>query len=312
MRKIVLVGYGSIARKHIEVFRALNCDIVASCNRSQAGNDSAHEEAKIKKTFLDYHEMIDSIKPDGILLTASYKNIYSVAKDLIPYRIPILLEKPSGTSLSEHNHLVSLAHEHDTPVQVALNRRHYSIVRKLMAQLNGAGNITAVLVEWSERPRHLLSKGMTLEELPLVIFGNTIHGIDMMRQFTGQIDDLVMVTKKSGEPLRWLMNFSGVSDKGVFFNFNSSWDSPVPWRICVYAENKRCVFAPLEQCKISLRIGEPEIILEPEWYDLKFKAGFYEQTQGFINLIDGGANVCSLESVTNSMQVAQKVFNSIN
>ncbi|MBT6434016.1 MAG: hypothetical protein HOK28_13030, partial [Deltaproteobacteria bacterium] len=47
MMRIGIVGYGNIARKHIEVFRALGCEIAASCNRSEAGRERAQQEGQI-------------------------------------------------------------------------------------------------------------------------------------------------------------------------------------------------------------------------------------------------------------------------
>ena len=313
MKKIALIGYGNIAQKHIEVFRSLDCEIIASCNRTKKGNILAQSKGNIKKTYLDYYKMIDDLNLDGIIITTSFQNIYSVAKDLIPYKLPILLEKPSGTSLIEHNSLVELSKKYKTPVQLALNRRHYSNVIKLLSNLDGFKNIKAVNVEWSERPFHLLKKGMILSDVPLVIFGNTIHGIDLMKQFTGDIDinNFDIITKRFQQPLGWYTSFKGISEMEVYFNFSSSWNNPVPWRISIYSNDKTYVLAPLERCVMIEEIGKPEIELDLEWYDQKFKPGFYNQTKDFINLMNGGDNKCSLESATNSMEIAQKLYNSI-
>ena len=312
MKKIVLIGYGKIASHHLRVLRALKHDVIASCNRSDSGNMLAKSDGEIKRTYSDYMQMINEINPDGIIVSVSFENIYGVTKDIIPFGIPILLEKPSGLSLNEHKSLVNLAKEHKTPVQIGLNRRHYSIYHSMMDFLkNNKGKINSILVEWSENPLHLIKSGVKVKDLPKIIFANSIHGIDLMRQFTGPIENFNIQTQILGEPARWIINVSGESEKGVIFNFNSSWDNPVPWRVSLYGANKRFLLKPLEKCTYIKNVGDPEIEIKPKWYDLKYKAGFYKQMRGYLNLLNGKENICEIESATNSVEIAQKIFNKI-
>ena len=95
MNKLVIIGYGKIGKAHKNVFNNLGAKIVASCNRSEAGNAKASEDG-IKNTYTSYHKMIELEKPDGIICSTSIFNNYAVAKEVIPYGIPILLEKPPG------------------------------------------------------------------------------------------------------------------------------------------------------------------------------------------------------------------------
>src|SRR5690606_13233774 len=97
--KLVLIGYGNIARRHIEVFRSLGVEISASCNRSASGNDLARSEGGIPKTYTDFHEMIKTERPDRIIVCVSFWEMYRVLKEIIPYKIPVLVEKPTATSL---------------------------------------------------------------------------------------------------------------------------------------------------------------------------------------------------------------------
>ena len=68
--KVAIVGYGKFAPKHLEVLRALECDVVAACNRSEAGRTKAIEEGKIPRAYATIGELIANEKPDGILCTA--------------------------------------------------------------------------------------------------------------------------------------------------------------------------------------------------------------------------------------------------
>ena len=78
LKRICLIGFGNIARKHIEVLRALGCEIVASCNRNLEHNRLAEAEAGIPQTFTSYSDMIRRVKPDGVLVCVSFWNNYQV------------------------------------------------------------------------------------------------------------------------------------------------------------------------------------------------------------------------------------------
>lgn len=305
MKKIGLIGYGNIARRHLEVFRELNCDIVASVNRSEEKNLLARNEGHIPVTFTDVHEMIKATKPDGLVVCASFWNMYQVLKKVIPYGLPVLAEKPTATSWKEHQELCVLAEKHGTKVMVGLNRRHYSVIQKAVEDAGGKDAITSVLVEWSEDPYHLVNnRKLTREQVERYIFGNTIHGLDLMTWLAGNVHAPNIAVGKHGEPYRWLMNVSGLSDRGVLFNFNSSWDNPVPWRVVFTARGKRYLFAPLEKCLKQQQGYKDMVEILPDNHDVKFKAGFYKQASSFIN---GDFTTCDIHSVNNSMQLADSL-----
>src|SRR5687768_10258193 len=112
--KLALIGYGNIAKKHIEVFRALGCEIVASCNRSEAANAMAKMEGCIPSTYRNYFEMIEKEQPDAILNCVSFDKIYETTLDLLPLKIPLFIEKPAGTPVAELEHLIKIQKEYGT------------------------------------------------------------------------------------------------------------------------------------------------------------------------------------------------------
>lgn len=306
--RLVLIGFGKIAQKHIEVFRELGCEFVATCNRSKEGNLQA-KDSGISKTYIDYHEMISIEKPDAIVNCASFWSLYQTTKEIIHYKIPVLVEKPTGTSLTEHLELVQLQSQFGTPVQVGFNRRHYSVLKKALQIAGGKDKLASVSIEWSEDPIHLLqNRKFTNEQVSKIIFGNTIHGLDLLSFLTGEIDNSMTNCETLDNSFGRIMQTSGKSKSGVIFNFISHWTCPVPWRVVFTSAGKRFVMAPLEHC--ILQEGKEIVKIEPEEFDVKFKAGFYLQAQQFINLIQGNANLsCSLDSATQSMRLAEDLTN---
>lgn len=303
MKNIALIGYGNIATKHIPVFRALGCNIIASCNRSEEKNVLAFTEGQIPLVFTDYHEMITQTKPDGIILAASFWNIYTILKEIIPYKVPILTEKPTGTCLDEHIELVDLAKQYGTPVMVGLNRRHYSVINNGIIALGGRENITSVMIEWSEDPVYLKNGRKFTDELIKKRIFENIHGLDILTWIAGDITNFHTETTICEGDFKWLMNLNGKSDSGIMFNFNATWDNFVPFRVAVYAHGKRMILSPIEQCMLSIQKETTE--LQPDQCDLDFKSGFFRQAERFISL---DFNEFSLESATKSMILAESLY----
>jgi predicted dehydrogenase len=285
MTRLALVGYGRIAPKHLEAFRALGCDFVACCNRSATGRERATAEGGIPRTYSEIPAMLAAEKPDGVVCCASLDQVYSTAKQIIPSGIPTLLEKPPGTSLAEWQALCDLADQHQTPVMVGLNRPHYSVLRRALDDAGGLEAITAVFVDWSEDPQHCLNRGLTPAQVERMIFGNSLHGLHLLTTLAGDVPQPHVITRNLGEPFRWLMSLHGISSRGVLTAFNSTWDSPGGWRLTFCTRGRRYIFAPLETCQVQTT-GQKELRrIEPDDTDQNFKPGFYRQSQVFLQAI---------------------------
>lgn len=309
--RIVLIGYGNIARKHMDVFRALQCEVVASCNRSEVNNRKAMSEGKVPRTYTNYMEMVETEKPDAILNCSSFDNIYATTKDLMPFGIPMLIEKPAGTSVTELQDLIEIQSKYGTNVQVALNRRHYSVFNKAMVDAGGIENIRMISVEWSENPSKVKkSRGYTDAQLARLLYGNSIHGLDMLNWFSGGINDFEIVTKKGEGFFDWSMVLSGISKTGILVNFTSSWSSPVPWRMIFYSEGRRHEFAPLETCRVYDASAKDAYEIFPDQFDFDFKAGFYSQILNFIKTQNSyeRKSTHDLQSSLNSMRLVEALF----
>ncbi|MFZ6012430.1 MAG: hypothetical protein ACOYXT_18950, partial [Bacteroidota bacterium] len=248
-------------------------------------------------------------RPDGVVSCVSFDKIYETTKALLSHRVPLLIEKPAGTSLWELNDLIQTQQQYGTKVQVAFNRRHYSVIHKAIADMGGIDQLNMFSVEWSENPvKAKDTKNYTRDQLEKLIFGNSIHGLDALAWYTGGVENFHVQTKKSTSFLGWNMALSGTSKRGVLINFLSSWDSPVPWRIVMYGGGKRYEFAPLETCRVFDAAGQRE--LTPATVDQTFKAGFYQQAKRFLELIEGksSGNDFDLSSGVGAMTMAEALY----
>ena len=310
MIKLGLIGYGKIAREHINVFNALKAEIVASCNRSKKNRKKASIEMNIPRTYASIVEMFDKENLDGIICCVSFWNNYSVAKELIPYGIPILLEKPPGTSLAEVDELKTMVDEYKTPLIIGMNRRHYSILKKAIDDAGGLNSITSVEIDWSEEPQKYINRGLSSHQVSRLIFANSLHGLDLITFLAGHIIEPKIVAKCNSSPFSWEMSMQGVSDRGVMTSFSSSWIKQVRWSLTINTSNKKYIFAPLEKC-ILLNGNKKRRTLNQSTIDTQYKPGFYYQAEYFLDVINNKVEVLkhNIESVIPAMELAEMLIN---
>lgn len=310
--RVAIVGFGSIALKHKQVIEHAGDIVVASVNRSEEGRSNANKNG-IVNTYSDIHKMIEKERPEAIVVTVSYDKIYEVTRSLIPFAIPLLVEKPAGTSVGELTDLTILAEKYKTVVQVAMNRRHYGIINSAITDMGGKSNITAIDIEWSEPPLRLLNeKGFKRDQIPKVIYGNSIHGIDMACYYSGGIQSISFQTKDAGNDFRWYMQFMAKSENGALVTFRSSWDQHVPWRLVISSKSKRYVFSPLERCFLQQNDASDIIEIKCEEQLLPLKAGFLMQWEYFKRLVVNPdlPNEHDLKSCAQSTFIAEEFYKS--
>jgi len=305
MKRLVIIGYGNIAKKHVEVFRTLNCEIVASCNRSEIGNKLARTDGGITRTYTDYHLMIKEESPDGIIVCVSFDQVYNVVKSVLVYGLPLLIEKPTGTSLEQHLELAELADQNKTPTQVGLNRRHYSVMRKALADCGGVESITSINFEWSENILQLKKK-LTDDQILLSNFRNTIHGLDLIYFLSGGMRNTSINTRYFGEPHKYITQLSAIGNaNNALINFYNTWESPIPWRLFWTSGGLRYKFMPLETCYVFDDFTKEKREILPDIHDHQFKHGFFEQAIKFIDLMNGKPGDLSLLNVTETMRLCE-------
>ena len=281
--KLAIVGFGKMAEQHLAVFRALGVEVVASANRSEAGRARA-KAAGIPKTVSEIEALFDS-SPDAVLCSASIHENFAAARRVLPWGVPTLLEKPPGICSEELMELIALTARHGTLVMLGLNRLHYSVLDRALADAGGIGSLTSVHVEWSEDPRHLERRGFSPAEILRRTASNGIHGLSLLTYLGGAIPEPHIVVEKLGEGYRFQTSLHGRSERGLLCTFRSTWDAPDPWSLSFTAPGRSYRFSPLETCS---RRGPAAPEIEPAEYDLRFKPGLYRQAQCFIDAVAGG------------------------
>jgi len=267
--KTVLIGFGDIAPKYLEVLNQLNCKVTGILTRNY---DTGLEKAKkygIKKAYKSFTEINDD-DPDFFIILTSPENNGKVLRKLIPFKKPILVEKPVAFSSKEICKIINFNRKFSTPIVVTMNRRFYSIFEKGLQYLqNHNKKINAIKIDAPEK-----FSDINLPKFnPIVkknwMFCNSIHCVDLIRFFGGDVKKI----KIHSIPKKYCYSAVGHCDKDIEFTYLSNWKSPGNWSVTLYADDIRINYTPLENGTI---ITKNKIIeLKHSKEDLRFKPGFY-------------------------------------
>ncbi|MFH0851551.1 MAG: Gfo/Idh/MocA family oxidoreductase [Candidatus Peregrinibacteria bacterium] len=135
---ILIVGLGSIAKKHIAALRALGTDATLFALRSLPGAEVVEHVRNIRS--------LDELPapPDFAIISNPTHLHFSSIQQVLPLRCPFFIEKPVVRTLAEAEQLLSLL-PGDVLTYVACHLRHHPCLQFVREHLNGAhGKINEV------------------------------------------------------------------------------------------------------------------------------------------------------------------------
>lgn len=172
---IAVQGHGPAYRKyadlHPDVMLAACCD--TNPNRAMAFQN----QFGFTRHYTDFRLMLKREQPNAVCLLVPPEVTAPLAIEIMQMGFPLLVEKPPGLHADECRAMIATAQESEVPNQVAFNRRHTPLLRKLQELLHDnfcpgeIGNIEC----------QMLRVGRTDPD-----FSTTaIHGIDAVRFLAG-------------------------------------------------------------------------------------------------------------------------------
>lgn len=289
MISLAIIGTGAIAPQYIHTVNWLNqqakaeIEFKAAVNRTEASNERARFELGIPKTYTSISDMLSEEKIDGIVVAVPFTSIYEVSMNLIPLRIPLLIEKPPGLTLQQAQQLSEAARKYRTSVMVGFNRRFYSIVRQAKQLIEKSGGLLGMRMDVFERYRILRDNGYPPDKLNKLFTANSIHCIDLIRYYCG---DPLKIHAFSNEILQEPFNHRYaaliVSKKNVPITFQAYWHSVGNWNYELYLPDGKIQFLNMEEAVVSFR-NQNCYRLVPDQADIDTKPGFSGQVMYFVN-----------------------------
>ena len=281
MIKLAVIGAGNICHKHLEVVSSLkNFKLVSIYSRTKKKSLKVSKKFGIKKVFSSINKMFDEDNYDAALVFVGAENMYKTLVKIIKYKTPFFFEKPASLNFKQTKLLNNLAKKYKVKNMIGLNRRFYSNFDKGINFLRKKGGIKGILIEGHERFWKIKKKNNQVYKN--WIYANSVHTIDLLRLFGGEVKQL----KSFNNNIANYKNFT-ISIKfknNIIGTYISNWHSPGGWSVTLFGKLFTVQFKPLEKGIIidhKFKIKN----IKSEWFDKKYKPGFYKQIKCFENLI---------------------------
>lgn len=186
--RIAVVGAGAMGRNHIRfVQEEEQAQLVAIADAFEGAKATA-DEAGVP-FFTDPGQMMDEVKPEGVIIATPNGLHLSVAREAVKRGIVPLVEKPISDDLEDAEKFAAEAEAAGVPVLVGQHRRHNPFVKKAKEIIDSGqlGKLTVSSfhymiykndeyfdVEWRRK------KGAG----PILV--NLVHDVDLLRYLLGE------------------------------------------------------------------------------------------------------------------------------
>lgn len=288
--KVLLVGLGNMSKEYAAVLGHLNVDFTP-VGRGEASAKSFRDSIGIPVVLGGLEQFINSFK--GIIASHAIvclpvDKLHAETVRLIRFGVKnILVEKPAGLTGAQINDIANHASQFGCNIYVAYNRRFFSSVielQKRIEQERGLLSFSFDFTEWSDSIREISHNREIKENW---VLANSTHVIDLAFFLGGQPTEYSAYTSGS---LDWhsrssIFCGSGITEKGVIFNYHSNWASPGRWGLEFCTSQSRYVLKPMEKLQRirhnSFDVEELDVDLGG--FDKDFKPGILLQTQAFLS-----------------------------
>lgn len=129
--KILVVGAGSIGRRHIRNLNILGCDEIDICDPIKSRLDYIKSFDDIHNTYKNYTDAIQSNTYDFALILTPPSSHIPIATELAKQNIDLFIEKPLSHSLTNIDKLIELRDKNSLIIQVGYQIRYDEGIKKL-------------------------------------------------------------------------------------------------------------------------------------------------------------------------------------
>jgi myo-inositol 2-dehydrogenase / D-chiro-inositol 1-dehydrogenase len=153
-------------------------ELVAACDLNM---DKAVEFCRsfgFVRPYKDLDEMLSAENPDACVSVMPIEKIVEVGAKLLERRIPCVIEKPLGTSLTEIERLGQVARDTQTSHMVSVNRRFMPYLNQARSWMQEHGRLRYVR---ASQVRHQRDEAD-------FIWSTAIHALDALRYIAGGVE----------------------------------------------------------------------------------------------------------------------------
>jgi myo-inositol 2-dehydrogenase / D-chiro-inositol 1-dehydrogenase len=150
--------------------------LAACCDLDPARADAFRREFGFARSYTDLLAMLEAERPDAVVVVVPLDRTVEIGSAVLERGIPLLVEKPPGTTVMEVDRLRAAADNgtRAVPHQVAFNRRFVPLVTELRRIVETAGPVQHLHYEMTRVNRRDPDFSTT-----------AIHGLDVVRFIAG-------------------------------------------------------------------------------------------------------------------------------
>lgn len=308
--RVAIVGAGYMAREHIRAFKDIDgVEVVGIQSRTRARAEALAAEFGVKGVHESIADLHAATAADLVVVTTPELETNRVCKACFEFPWTLLIEKPAGYDVADAEDIERTRREKNRQAFVALNRRHYSSTRAVLADLAPADGPRLIVVRDQQDPVTALAAGQP----PLVVknwmYANSVHVIDyftvMARGRVAHVENVIPWTPDAPRYVAAKVQF----DSGDVGLYEAIWDGPGPWAVTVNTPRQRWELRPLEKAAFQARGTRALVGVDVEPIDEKFKAGLRHQAGLAVAAAHGRAtNLPTLEDALVSMRLVQAIY----
>lgn len=307
-----LVGAGWMARQHLEALRAVpQLKVQGITSRTRTKAEALAQEFNIPFCADTITELIERAEPDALMVLVGVEQMFTVTAQALSFGLPLFIEKPAGMLPEDNKKLAEMAATQRVRTMVGFNRRYYSIFGKGLQLIKDHGPLLGVMVEGHERMWRVRESGkFSKTELDNWIYANSVHTIDLLRFFGGEVKNVHSITHRRfgearGDQFASIMEL----ESGAIGEYIAHWYSPGGWRVVLYGDGVTVEFKPLEKGVWYDKTLEPHEII-PDAVDVQQKPGLVRQMEAFGRLVREGRQewpALDLMGAYKTMQLADRM-----
>jgi predicted dehydrogenase len=117
-----------------------------------------------------------------------------------------------------------------------------------------------------------------------LLFANSIHCIDLLRYFGGDVEHIAATASQWDEEQKNSFGALIKFQNGATGHYIAHWMSPASWAVTLYGMGRRVVLNPLERAAL-MNADRSERLLPVDEVDVKFKPGLYAQNRFFLDAV---------------------------
>jgi predicted dehydrogenase len=310
--RVAMIGAGAMARLHLDVLQSLeDVEVVAISSRGIERLEKLAKDCGICQRFRNNDEMLETVKPDAVVVTVNAANVYDVALTCIKHRVSGLIEKPPGLNAAQTEGLLKTSRGVEGQYMVGLNRRFYSVIQNAKKLVDDSGGLVSIVVHHTEDIAAVRAAEFHPPEvLERWLAANGVHCIDLLRFLGGEVVSVHALSSAWHDTSRNSFGALIRHNGGAIGHFISNWTAPGRWEVTLYGFDMRVDISPLEEAKL-IRRGGSIFTVPRDDVDARFKPGLYAQDKYFVEHVKAKAPIerpaANLEDALDTMRLVEAI-----